>query len=137
MLGHDDYGVKVVTFFVVVKAVLENGVPGLRGERVAIVLAECDEEASSSRLIVRELAAVFVLSVERYVGRTLWSAAVGFHRDYSSPRLGGLSVTDELMRNVERKNQNQEQNQKPKTKNQEQDQRRRTGVSVPQVSIPH
>jgi hypothetical protein len=31
VLGHYDYGVKVVAFSVVVKAVLEHGVPGVRG----------------------------------------------------------------------------------------------------------
>jgi hypothetical protein len=104
VLGHDDYGVKVVAFSVVVKAVLEHGVAGLRREGVAMVLAECDEEASSCGLIVRELAAIFVLSVKR-MRRTLLSAGVGFHFhkvDYR-PGRAGLSVTDELIWNVERR----------------------------------
>jgi len=84
MFWHHDCGVKLVALPVVVKAVLEDGVAGLRRERVPIVLAERDEKPSSCGLIVRQLAAVFVLSVERYVGRTLLSAGVdpGFHEAY-------------------------------------------------------
>jgi hypothetical protein len=78
VIGHDYGGVKVVAGSVVVKAVLQDGVSGLRWEGAPIVLAECDEEASVCGLIVREVAVVFVLSVERDVGRRLLSAGVGF-----------------------------------------------------------
>jgi|SRR5580700_5941999 hypothetical protein len=96
VIRHDYGGVKFVAGSVVVEAVLEDGVAGLRWKRGATVLAECDEESSSCGLIVREVAVVFVFSVERGVGRTVLSVWIGFafHSDYSSPRLGRLSVTD-------------------------------------------
>jgi len=116
MFWHHDGGVKLVAVSVVVEAMLEDGVAGLRWERVAIVLAECDEEASSCGLIVREIATVFVPSVERDGGRTLLSAAVdlafAFHQDYSIPGLGCLSVTDEPGEVVEK----QEQGLEPRTR---------------------
>jgi hypothetical protein len=68
MIGHDYGGVEVVTFAVVVKAVLEDCVPGFWGEWDAIGFAECDEDYSAGFLVVREHAAVFVFSVEGWVG---------------------------------------------------------------------
>jgi hypothetical protein len=59
------YGcVEIVAFAVVVQAVLEYGVSGLRSESDAIAFAECDEYCPSCFLIVREHAVVFVFSVE-------------------------------------------------------------------------
>jgi hypothetical protein len=82
VFGHDYGGVKFVAGSVIVEAVLEDGVAGLWWEGVAIVFAEGDEEASSCGLIVREVAVVFVLSVEWGVGRTVLSGGggSGFHK---------------------------------------------------------
>jgi len=63
------YGcVKVVTFGVVMQAVLEDGVSGSWSERDAIGFAECDEYCSSRLLVVREHALVFVFSFESLFG---------------------------------------------------------------------
>ena len=68
MIGHDYDRVEVVAFAVVVEAVPENCVSGFRSERDAIGFAECDEDGSACFLVVGEHAAVFVFSVESWVG---------------------------------------------------------------------
>ena len=72
---HHDCGVKLVALSVIVQTVLQNGVAGVRRERIVTVLAEGNEESSSCRLVVRELAAVFVHPFEAHVGRTLLPVA--------------------------------------------------------------
>jgi len=62
VIGHYDGGVEVVTFAVVMQAVLEDGALGFRSEGYAIAFAECNEYCSSSLLVVRQVAVVFVFS---------------------------------------------------------------------------
>ena len=64
MIWHYDRGVQYETGPVIVEAVLENGVSRVGWEGIPIVFAECDEQSASCFLVVRELAAVFVLAVE-------------------------------------------------------------------------
>jgi len=68
MIGHDYDRVEVVAFAVVVEAVLEDCVSGFWSEWDAIGFAECDEDGSACFLVVGEHAAVFVFSVESWVG---------------------------------------------------------------------
>jgi len=78
VLGHHHSSVKLVAFPAIVQAVLKHGMAGLRCERIASVLAKRNEKPSSRELVVRQLAAVFIHSFQRYVGRTLLSVAFDF-----------------------------------------------------------
>jgi hypothetical protein len=71
VIGHYYGCMKVVSFAVVVEAVLEDGILGIRSEGYAIAFAECYEQRSSRSLIVREHTAVFVFSIESLLGQ-LW-----------------------------------------------------------------
>ena len=64
VLWHHYHGVKLVALSVIVQTVLQNSVAGVRRERLVTVLAEGNEESSSCRLVVRELAAIFVHPIE-------------------------------------------------------------------------
>jgi len=128
VIGHHNHRMKLELFPVIVQTVLEYGVQSLRRERGSIPFAKCDEQRSSSFLIVRQLPPVLILPVESSVGRTLLSAAVAFdlaldvHNDYCTANRPPMSVTDEQL-NL-----------------QNQTQRRRTepALSLPKgVSAPH
>jgi len=68
VIWHYNRCVKIVAFAVVMHAVLEDYVSGLRSEGDSIGFAECDEYRSSCFLIVRQHAVVFVFSLESWLG---------------------------------------------------------------------
>jgi hypothetical protein len=62
VIGHYYGCMKVVSFAVVVEAVLEDGILGIRSEGYAIAFTECDEYCSSRLLVMRQGTVVFVFS---------------------------------------------------------------------------
>ena len=90
MIGHNHSSVKLVAFPVIMQAVPEHNIPGLRREWVTIAFAECDENGPSCLLVMRHLAPVIVHPFERRARRPLQFAAVvfGFHGLIATETLG-------------------------------------------------